>query len=298
MENIYLDADKVVKKVEKVERLGEGLIREEELEEKEEEEKEEEEEEGRTVLSTVEGKKRLVEFKRVLTASSPDVPDPSSAPTVAQTVITSSAPTGGDAEIGSAQPSYDKHRSVPIIAMTATPSLKPTIRPTAPTAPTVGGTTLTCLVHIAVLLPENSNMLKTKSRIDIDLFKEYSNKNLQLYVNTALAALIASDSFQAVDVNSKKLKITGAIVERITEREKDVSIMNVKTENRPSNRAYLAVFESPVDRYVNIFYLVSYFIFYILYFYIVFYVVFYIVFFFFFFFLYFILYCLLNISDI
>jgi hypothetical protein len=180
---------------EKVEKLGVGLTGGEEV--------------GRRVLSTLEGKNRLLQFKRGLGVS-------------AEAVIPTVLPTS-----------------------------HPTARPTVPPPPTAGGTTIVCLVHIHVILPENSDMNTIVSRVDLDLFKDYTNKNLQLYVNKALAALIASDSFKEVDVNSKKRKITGAVVERITWKKDDKAMRFEKTVNRPSSRAYLAVFASPLNEYVK-----------------------------------------------
>jgi hypothetical protein len=187
MMDTHLSAEKAE---EKVEELGVGLTRGEE--------------EGRRVLSTHEGKNRLLQFKRGLGVSA----------------------ISPEADLS---------------------SLNPTTNPTVPPPPTAGGTTLVCLVHIHVILPENSDMKTLVSRMDLELFKDYQNKNLQMYVNKALAALIASDSFKDVDVNTKKRKITGAVVERITWKKDDVAMRFEKTVNRPSSRAYLAVFSSPLN---------------------------------------------------
>jgi hypothetical protein len=193
-----------------------------------------EKDEGRRVLSRLEGRDRLLQFKRGLSVTqfSHESLDPTLPPSTALT----------------AEPTH-----TPI-------TQTPTTNPSAPPPPTVGGTTLTCLVHIRVVQPRNIDMNATASRIDLDLFQDYTNKNLQMYVNKALAALIASDSFKDVDVKSKKRKITNAIVERITWKKDSVQMRIEKAVNRPSNRAYLAVFKSPVDEYVKILLFSSFFL--------------------------------------
>ena len=108
---------------------------------------------------------------------------------------------------------------------------------------------LTCLVHIGVTLPDKWSMTRTKEDIDLTLFREYTNGQLQVFVNATLAALMHGNRRESRDKNGRKTKVFSAIIERITEKD-DVRLISAIAADRPSNEDYLAVFPSSTDEYV------------------------------------------------